>query len=79
MHGDWGKNKNSNLETLIGTFNMSFQESMWQYSDHALRMNAVEFEDSGLLLGVEEISREDTGQHLGCDMDSGTTFIHLYG
>lgn len=34
---------------------------MWQYSDHALRMNAVEFEDSGLLLGVEEISREDTG------------------
>lgn len=34
---------------------------MWQYSAHELRMSQVEFEGSGLLLAVEEISREDTG------------------
>lgn len=34
---------------------------MWQYSAHVLRMSQVESEGSGLLLAVEEISREDTG------------------
>lgn len=52
---------------------------MCQYSAHVLRLSELEFESSGRLFGVEEISREDTGWHLGCDINTGTTFTYPYG